>query len=142
MKNFKIRKNYIKKNWYIIDVSNKILGRVSSFLAFCIMGKNNLNYSYNKDVGDFFIVINAKNIRVSGKKLNNKIYYKHTGYIGNLKKMTFKDLIKKNPSLIIKKSVKGMLPKNKLSRKMIKKLKIYPDENYKEISQKPKKIDF
>ncbi|MCM0158320.1 50S ribosomal protein L13 [endosymbiont of Metamasius hemipterus] len=106
-----------------------------------LQGKNNINYLPNIDNGDYIIIINSKNIILTGNKKNNKKYYKHTGYIGNLKTIFFKDLINKNPNKIIYNSIKGMLPKNKLFKKIInKKLKIYKDSNHRHNSQKPIKI--
>ncbi|WP_320415116.1 50S ribosomal protein L13 [Candidatus Nardonella dryophthoridicola] len=124
-----------------MDAKNEILGRLSSKVSLLLQGKNNINYLPNIDNGDYIIIINSKNIILTGNKKNNKKYYKHTGYIGNLKTIFFKDLINKNPNKIIYNSIKGMLPKNKLFKKIInKKLKIYKDSNHRHNSQKPIKI--
>ncbi|BBA84916.1 50S ribosomal protein L13 [endosymbiont of Pachyrhynchus infernalis] len=124
-----LNKKVIRK-WYLLDAENKNLGRISTLISLILQGKNKSEYSSNIDVGDYIVLINAKKIKVTGNKFNNKIYYKHTGYIGNLKKYCFKDIMQKNPKYIIIHSIKGMLPKNKLQNIFIKKLKIFLDSNH------------
>ena len=113
------------KDWYIIDAEEAVLGRLASKIATILKGKHKPSYLPYVDNGDYIVVINAKNLNVTGNKLDNKIYYKHTGYIGNMKKTTLGEIVKKDPSIAIKNAVKGMLPKNPLGRSMIKKLKVY-----------------
>ncbi|MFI4819189.1 MAG: 50S ribosomal protein L13 [Enterobacterales bacterium] len=137
MKNLLLNKKIIKE-WYILDVKDKILGRVATKLSIILSGKNKPEYIPNLDNGDYVIVINSNKIKVTGDKFNKKIYYKHSGYIGGLKKILFKDKLLKNPNSIIKNAVKGMLPKGILGRNMLKKLKIYHDFKHKHQSQKPK----
>jgi len=114
----------MERKTHTIDAANKVLGRLSTEIAILLRGKNKIGFAPNKDIGDFVIVKNIKNIRVTGKKFENKIYYHHTGYLGGLKEIPFKKLFKKDPGEVLKKAVFGMLPKNKLRAKQIKRLKI------------------
>ena len=129
------------KEWYIIDAEKAILGRLASKVASILKGKHKPSYLPHIDNGDYIVVVNAKNINVTGNKLEGKIYYKHSGYVGNLKSICLGDMLKKDPSHVIKNAVKGMLPKNSLGRSMIKKLKIYNDDKHEHHAQKPKKLD-
>ncbi len=129
------------KDWYIIDAKQAVLGRLASKIATILKGKHKPSYLPYIDNGDYIVVINAKNLNVTGNKLNDKIYYKHTGYIGNMKKPTLGEVVKKDPSIVIKNAVKGMLPKNPLGRSMIKKLKIYNNNQHDHHAQKPKKLE-
>ncbi|MEC7864874.1 MAG: 50S ribosomal protein L13 [Pseudomonadota bacterium] len=128
------------KEWYIIDAEKAILGRLASKVASILKGKHKPSYLPHIDNGDYIVVVNAKNINVTGNKLEGKIYYKHSGYVGNLKSICLGDMLKKDPSHVIKNAVKGMLPKNSLGRSMIKKLKIYNDDKHEHHAQKPKKL--
>jgi large subunit ribosomal protein L13 len=129
------------KDWYIIDAEEAVLGRLASKIATILKGKHKPTYLPYVDNGDYIVVINAKNLNVTGNKLENKIYYKHTGYIGNMKKTTLGEVVKKDPSIAIKNAVKGMLPKNPLGRSMIKKLKVYNNDEHDHHAQKPKKLE-
>jgi len=129
------------KDWYIIDAEQAVLGRLASKIATILKGKHKPSYLPYMDNGDYIVVINAKNLNVTGNKLEDKVYYKHTGYIGNMKKTTLSEVIKKDPSIVIKNAVKGMLPKNPLGRSMIKKLKIYNNDQHNHHAQKPKKLE-
>ena len=129
------------KDWYIIDAEQAVLGRLASKIATILKGKHKPSYLPYADNGDYIVVINAKNLNVTGNKLDNKIYYKHTGYIGNMKKTTLGEVVKKDPSIAIKNAVKGMLPKNPLGRSMIKKLKVYNNDEHDHHAQKPKKLE-
>ncbi|CUR53236.1 50S ribosomal protein L13 [Buchnera aphidicola] len=137
MKSYCVKKDVILKKWYYIDATNKILGRISTIIAKYLKGKHKPEYTPNLDMGDYIIVLNASKILVSGKKFQNKVYYHHTGHVGGLKKITFQEMINKFPERIIKKSVKGMLPKNILGRCMLKKLKIFSKNIHCHHSQKP-----
>ncbi|WGS66273.1 50S ribosomal protein L13 [Enterobacteriaceae bacterium ET-AT1-13] len=141
MKTFVVKKKDLKNNWYIINAENKILGRLATELAKRLIGKHKIKYTTHLDNGDYIIVLNAKKIIISGNKKNNKIYYRHTGYIGGIKKKTFKEMILHYPEKIIKNAVKGMLPKGPLGRIMFKKLKVFPDNNHNHYAQKPKIIN-
>ncbi|MDA9715608.1 50S ribosomal protein L13 [Bacteroidota bacterium] len=137
MKTTALRSQDIEQKWYLIDCSNQTLGRLSVRVANILRGKTKPEYTPNADVGDFVVLINAKNIKVTGSKNENKIYYSHSGYPGGIKKINFKDLLEKDPEKVLRNSVKGMLPKNKLNRQIIKKLKIYSDEVHPHEAQNP-----
>jgi len=129
--------NDSNKDWYVIDATDIVLGRLASKVAHMLKGKHKPQYQPHTDEGDYIIVINAKKIRVTGNKLSDKVYYKHTGYIGNMKETPLGKMLDKKPDFVIKNAVKGMLPKNPLGRSMIKKLKIYDNENHGHNAQKP-----
>lgn len=135
------KKEQIKRKWYLVDADGQILGRLASKVAKILMGKHKPIYTPNVDTGDFVIVINAEKIRVTGKKLTDKIYYKHTGYLGHLKEEKLISLLNRRPEAVIRFAVEGMLPKNSLGRKMLKKLKVYRGENHPHQAQKPEKLD-
>ncbi len=111
----------IERNWFVVDAESKILGRVASEIATRLRGKHKPNYSTFQDVGDFVIVVNAEKVRLTGKKLSGKKYYRHTGYIGGLKECTAEELLEKHPTDVLFKAVQGMLPKNSLGRAQLKK---------------------
>lgn len=140
MKTTALRSQDIEQKWYLIDCSNQTLGRLSVRVANILRGKTKPEYTPNADVGDFVVLINAKNIKVTGSKNENKIYYSHSGYPGGIKKINFKDLLEKDPEKVLRNSVKGMLPKNKLNRQIIKKLKVYSDDVHPHEAQNPKVI--
>ncbi len=135
------KKKVSSLNWYLVNAKNKILGRLASKISIILMGKNKSNYLPNINIGDYVVVINASKILVTGNKKFDKIYYSHSGYVGNLKSITFKEMLNKSPEYIIKKAIKGMLPKNILGNLMLKKLKIYSGYFHKHGSQKPILID-
>lgn len=138
MQTFMIKKNLILHNWYLYNAENKILGRFSTKIAQILKGKYNIKYTPHLDTGDYVVVINAKKIKVSGKKLKNKFYYRHTGYHGGIKKITLENMLKKNPEKVIYYAVKGMLPKGSLGRTMLKKLKIFSGKSHNHFAQNPK----
>jgi large subunit ribosomal protein L13 len=129
--------NDSNKDWYVIDATDVVLGRLASKVAHMLKGKHKPQYQPHTDEGDYIIVINAKKIRVTGNKLSDKIYYKHTGYIGNMKETPLGKMLDKKPDFVIKNAVKGMLPKNPLGRSMIKKLKVYDNDTHGHGAQKP-----
>jgi large subunit ribosomal protein L13 len=129
--------NDSNKDWYVIDATDVVLGRLASKVAHMLKGKHKPQYQPHTDEGDYIIVINAKKIRVTGNKLSDKIYYKHTGYIGNMKETPLGKMLYKKPDFVIKNAVKGMLPKNPLGRSMIKKLKVYENDIHGHGAQKP-----
>lgn len=133
--------NVIKKEWYIIDAKDKILGRLSSKIVKYLMGKHKVGYAPYLDIGDYVIVINSKDVVVSGSKRDNKIYYRHTGYVGGLKQSNFKWMMAHHPDRIIEIAVKGMLPKSSLGRVMNRRLKVYPGGIHKHVAQIPKLLD-
>ncbi|WP_185864301.1 50S ribosomal protein L13 [Blattabacterium cuenoti] len=136
-KTLSFNKKSIIRSWFIMDAKNQVLGRFSSNIANVIMGKYKIFYSPHIDCGDYVIVINSNNILVTGNKWNNKKYIRYTGYPGGKKIILFKDLLNKDSRILIYKSVRGMLPKSRLGRLMLKKLYVYPEENHKHQSQKP-----
>ena len=137
MKTTALRTKDIEQKWYLMDCSGKRLGRLSVQVANILRGKNKPEYTPNSDVGDFVVLVNAKKIEVSGNKEEVKIYYRHTGFPGGIKKISFKDQLEKNPEKLIRDAVKGMLPKNRLNRQIIKKLKVYNDDAHPHEAQNP-----
>ena len=129
------------KGWLLVDASDKTLGRLSTNIAKILMGKNKPEYTPHNDVGDYVVVINAEKIKVTGNKNEQKMYYRHTGYPGGIKSQSFNDLIASYPDRVITSAVKGMLPKNKLSNSVIKKLKVYKGESHPHTAQNPMKLE-
>lgn len=140
MKTFISKNNNIKK-WYVIDATGKVLGRLATEISKYLRGKHKSEYTPHIDTGDYVIIINSNKILVTGNKNKKKIYYHHSGYIGGIKKISFEKMIIKNSNDIIKKAVKGMLPKNSLGRAMYKKLKVYKGNEHNHAAQKPKNIE-
>ena len=141
MKTSSLTTKDVVQKWYLIDCSGKKLGRLSVQIANILRGKNKPEYTPNTDVGDFVVLINAERIEISGNKSKDKIYFKHTGYPGNLKEINFQDLLNKDPEKVLRNAVKGMLPKNRLNRKIINKLKVYSGENHPHEAQNPEVIN-
>ena len=137
MKTYTLKKEEAQRNWFVVDATDRVLGRVATKIADKIRGKDKPSFTPHTDGGDYVIVINAEKIKVTGSKYNNKIYYRHSLYPGGLKSQTFKELIEKNPERIIEEAVKGMLPKNKLGKLIIKKLKVFQGPNHDHESQQP-----
>jgi len=135
------KKEDVTRDWYLVDVDNKVLGRVATQIANVLRGKNKPTFTPSVDTGDFVVVVNAAKIALTGKKLSDKTYYAHSGYVGGLKEISAGKLIDKKPEDLIKKAVKGMLPKNKLARHMLKKLKIYAGEAHPHAAQQPKNLN-
>ena len=129
------------KGWLLVDASDKTLGRLSTNIAKILMGKNKPEYTPHNDVGDYVVVINAEKIKVTGNKNEQKMYYRHTGFPGGIKSQSFNDLIASYPDRIITSAVKGMLPKNKLSNSVIKKLKVYKGESHPHTARNPIKLE-
>ena len=140
MKTYMANPDKVEKKWYVVDASGKNLGRLSSEIAKVLRGKNKPQYTPNVDVGDYVIVVNAEKIRVTGKKLQQKIYYSHSDYVGGMKETTLKDMLAKKPEKVIELAVKGMLPKGPLGRSMIKKLFVYAGPEHKHQAQKPEEL--
>lgn len=133
--------NEINQKWLVVDANGQILGRLASEVASILRGKNKPIFTPHMDVGDYVIIINAGKIRVTGKKAKTKKYYRHTGYPGGLRSDNYSDLIKSNPARILEKAIWGMLPHNKLGKKIYKKLKIYAGNEHPHEAQKPEKIE-
>jgi len=127
----------IEKKFYLVDATGKTLGRLASNIAKILLGKHKSCWVPYADTGDFVIVINAEKIKVTGRKITDKVYYRHSGYLGGLKKETYASLMKKSPETVIEHAVKGMLPHNRLGRQLLKKLKVYRGSDHPHRAQKP-----
>ncbi len=141
MKTFSAKNHDTDRNWYLVDAQNKTLGRLSTEIASRLRGKHKPIYTPHVDTGDYIVVVNASKIRVTGKKMTDKVYYKHTGYIGNLKSENLETMLEKYPEKVLMKSVRGMLPKNKLGRAMIKKLRVFAGPEHTHIAQQPEPLE-
>ncbi len=130
-----------QNDWYLVDASNKTLGRLSTEIARRLRGKHKATYTPHVDTGDYIVVVNVEKLSVTGKKMQDKIYYHNTGYPGGLRSINLQDLMNKDPRLVLEKAVKGMLPKNSLGKQMFKKLKAYVGSNHPHQAQTPKKLD-
>ena len=131
----------VERKWYVVDASGKTLGRLASEIAAVLRGKNKPMYAPNIDAGDYVIVINAEKVAVTGKKLDQKVYTHHSGYVGGLKTITLKKQLEKKPEEVLKHAVKGMLPKNALGRKMFSKLHVYAGPEHAHAAQKPEVLE-
>jgi large subunit ribosomal protein L13 len=134
------KKEEVQKDWYVVDLEDKVLGRAATEIARVLRGKHKAIYTPSVDTGDFVIVLNAEKVRLTGNKLNQKKYYRHSGYTGSLKAITADKLLEKAPEELIRRAVKGMLPKNKLGRQMYKKLKVYCGADHPHQAQQPKEL--
>jgi|SRR5690554_6285648 len=141
MKTLSAKPETVKRDWYVVDAAGKTLGRMSTEIALRLRGKHKPEYTPHVDTGDYIVVINASQVRVTGNKASGKMYYSHTGFPGGIKSINFEKLIEKAPEQIIQKSVKGMLPKGPLGRAMFKKLKIYAGTEHPHAAQQPKELD-
>lgn len=141
MKTYLAPVNEIEKKWYVVDAENKVLGRLASEIANRLRGKHKPTFSAFIDNGDFIVVTNAEKIALTGNKLDDKKYYRHTGYMGGLKEATAKELLAKHPTDLIMHAVRGMLPKNKMGRAQLKKLKIYAGKDHPHAAQQPAELD-
>ena len=141
MKTSYIKANEIDKKWYIVDAENKTLGRLSSKIAQVLRGKGKVNFTPHMDMGDFVIIINAEKVKISGNKSSQKEYFKHTNYPGGAKSLSYKLIKKTKPEFILTNSIKGMLPHNRLGRKILNHLKVYVGNNHPHSSQNPKKLE-
>ncbi|MBQ7712226.1 MAG: 50S ribosomal protein L13 [Clostridia bacterium] len=142
MKTFMAKPGEVERKWYVVDATDLVLGRLASNVAAVLRGKNKPIFTPNVDTGDFVIVINADKVRLTGKKLEQKYYRYHTGYIGGLKEIQYKEMMEKKPVLAVELAVKGMLPKNSLGRKMFKKLKVYAGSEHPHAAQQPVELKF
>jgi len=136
-----VRKGDIRREWYVVDAQGKILGRLASEIAKILRGKHKPIYVPHLDCGDYVIVVNAEKVRVTGKKLDQKFYYRHSGYPGGLKSINLRDQLQKHPTRVLEAAVRGMLPKNRLGRAMIKKLKVYAGDSHPHQAQQPKALE-
>lgn len=137
MKTYQAKKEELSHQWYLVDAEGKVLGRLATKLANVLRGKDKPTFTANQDTGDFIIVVNAEKVTLTGKKMKDKIYYRHTGYPGGIKEISAEKLLAKKPTEMIRMAVKGMLPKKSLGRQMLRKLKIYAGPNHPHEAQKP-----
>ncbi|MCB2181206.1 MAG: 50S ribosomal protein L13 [Desulfobulbaceae bacterium] len=142
MKTYLTPVNEIKRNWFVVDAQQQVLGRLASEVAIRLRGKHKANYSTFQDTGDFVIVVNAEKIRLTGKKLDNKKYYNHSGYMGGIKERSAKEILEKSPEELVYLAVKGMLPKTTLGRAQLKKLKVYAGADHPHEAQQPANLEF
>ena len=131
----------VKRDWFLVDATDKTLGRLSSELARRLRGKHKPVFTPHVDTGDYLVVVNAEKIAVTGKKMDDKVYHHVTGYIGNLKTISLRDLLAKHPERVIEIAVKGMLPKNPLGRAMFKKLHVFAGDKHPHVAQQPKPLE-
>jgi large subunit ribosomal protein L13 len=140
MATFSAKKKEIERSWFLVDAENKVLGRLAAKIAAVLRGKHKPVFTPHVDTGDFVIVINADKIHLTGTKLDNKMYYRHSGYPGGIKGVSAGEMLDKKPEAIIEHAVKGMLPKNKLGRQQLKKLKVYAGTEHPHESQMPQEL--
>lgn len=141
MKSYMAKPNEADKKWYVVDAEGQTLGRLASKIAPILTGKNKPTYTPHVDTGDFVIVINAEKVHLTGNKRDNKMFRWHTGYMGGLKEKTYGEMLEKQPERLVRRTIKGMLPKTKLGNKMAKKLKVYKGPNHKHEAQQPEVIE-
>jgi large subunit ribosomal protein L13 len=141
MKTASLRKEDVIRKWYIVDAEGKVLGRLATKIATLLSGKHKPFYTPHVDGGDFVIVLNAKRVQLTGQKREQKVYYRHSGYVGGLTEIKAREMIDKHPERVIKLAVKGMLPKNKLASRMLRRLKVYSDVIHPHESQKPETLN-
>ena len=141
MKTFSAKPAEVKRDWYVVDADGKTLGRLASEVASRLRGKHKPEYTPHVDTGDYIVVVNAEKVRVTGRKATDKMYYRHTGYIGNMRSTNFEKLRAKAPEQIIELAVKGMMPRNPLGRAMLRKLKVYAGAQHNHAAQQPQPLD-
>ncbi len=141
MKTFSANAATVQRDWYVVDATDKTLGRLASEIARRLRGKHKPEYTPHIDTGDYIVVVNAGKIGVTGNKLQEKVYYRHTGYIGNLKSETLEHLLQTKPERAIQRAVKGMLPRNSLGRAMFRKLKVYAGPEHNHAAQQPQPLE-
>jgi|TARA_B110000263_G_scaffold237079_1_gene237035 large subunit ribosomal protein L13 len=141
MKTISANEGTVRRDWYVVDATDKTLGRLSTQIANRIRGKHKAEYTPHVDTGDYIVVVNAEKIKVTGKKLDDKHYYRHTGYPGGIKSVTLGKMMQDTPTRAIEQAVKGMMPKNKLSRMMLAKLKVYAGSEHPHTAQQPQPLE-
>ncbi len=141
MKSYMQKKETVERNWYVVDATDMPLGRLASKVAHILRGKNKATYTPHIDCGDYVIIVNCEKVKLTGNKLNDKIYYNHSRYAGGLRERTAKEMIERFPVEMVERAVKGMLPHNRLGRAMFKKLFVYEGENHPHMAQKPEVLD-
>ena len=142
MKTYMANPDKIERKWYVVDAAGQELGRMSSEIAKVLRGKNKTEYAPFQDLGDYVIVVNAAQVKVTGKKLDQKIYYHHSDYVGGMKETTLREMLAKKPEFVVEHAIKGMLPKGPLGSKCIKKLHVYAGPDHEQQAQKPEELKF
>ncbi len=142
MKTFMASPTTIERKWYVVDAADMTLGRLAAGVASVLRGKNKPTFTPHMDTGDYVIIVNADKIKVTGKKLDQKIYYHHSEYVGGMKETTLREMLAKKPERVVEHAVKGMLPKGPLGREMYKKLYVYAGPDHKQQAQKPETLTF
>ncbi|MCB9435411.1 MAG: 50S ribosomal protein L13 [Anaerolineales bacterium] len=132
----------MQRDWWVVDAQGQTLGRLASRVAMVLRGKHKATFAPHADMGDYVVIINADKIHVTGRRMDQKVYYRHTGYPGGIKSMTLREMLKRHPERVLEIAVRGMLPKNRLGRQMIKKLKVYAGDQHPHEAQKPKVLEF
>ncbi|MCP4538589.1 MAG: 50S ribosomal protein L13 [Chloroflexi bacterium] len=140
-KTFVTRKEDVQRDWFVVDATGQTLGRLATRVAHMLRGKHKPIYSPSVDAGDYVVVVNAEKIHVTGHKLDQKMYYRHSGYPGGLKEITLRNLLKKHPTRVVEHAVRGMLPKNRLGRQVFKKLKVYAGPDHPHEAQQPESLE-
>lgn len=140
-KTYSAKPNEVTRNWYLIDAASAPLGRVAGLAARYLQGKHKATYTPHIDSGDAVIIINARSLRVTGNKLKDKVYYRHSGYAGALQQRTLEEQLKQSPEKVVQAAVRGMLPKNKLQESQLKRLKVYVDDQHGHDAQQPKQVE-
>ena len=140
MKTYSPKRSDIKHDWLVVDAENKILGRLATEIARRLRGKHKPEFSPHADMGDYIIVVNCEKVRVTGSKRENKVYHHHSGFPGGIKSASFEKLIERRPELVIKRAVKGMMPRSPLGRSMLKKLKVYSGSTHPHAAQQPVRL--
>ncbi len=141
MRTFTQKKEEIERDWYLVDADGETLGRLASRIAPILKGKHKPIYTPHLDCGDYVIVVNAEKVRVTGRKLDQKLYHRHSGYPGGLRSISLRHQLDKYPERVLQAAIRGMLPKNKLGRRMIKKLKVYAGDSHPHEAQQPKPLE-
>jgi large subunit ribosomal protein L13 len=141
VRTFTAKKEEIERGWYVVDAEGQTLGRLASKIAPILKGKHKPIYTPHLDCGDFVVVINADKVRVTGRKMDQKFYHRHSGYPGGISSISLRDQLARHPERVVQAAVRGMLPKNKLGRRMIKKLKVYAGDSHPHAAQQPKSLE-
>jgi large subunit ribosomal protein L13 len=140
MPTYMAKKGEVPREWLLVDAQGQVLGRLATRIAMALRGKNKPTFTPHTDAGDFVVVVNADKVRLTGQKWDQKVYYRHSGYMGGLKSITARQLVKKRPEELLREAVRGMLPKNSLGRQLLKKLKIYAGGSHPHEAQQPKPV--
>ena len=141
MRTFTQKQEEIARNWYVVDAEGETLGRLASRIAPILKGKHKPVYTPHMDCGDYVIIVNAEKVRVTGRKMDQKLYHRHSGYPGGLRSISLKDQLAKHPERVLQAAIRGMLPKNKLGRRMLKKLKVYAGDSHPHQAQQPRPLE-